>query len=83
VAGGFRGGARRTSRGRPGRAHRRILADLQRRDHLDSTRKVAPLRIADDAVVVHSDGRSFDETVDRVVDIIRAYAERAEAEAPA
>jgi cytidylate kinase len=48
-----------------------ILADLHRRDHLDSSRAVAPLRIADDAVVVNSDGREFEDTVAEVVRVIR------------
>ncbi len=48
-----------------------ILADLKRRDHLDSSRKTAPLRIPDDAVIVRSDGRDFDDTVTEVVRIIR------------
>lgn len=53
-----------------------ILADLRRRDHMDSSRKVAPLRIPEDAVVVRSDGRRFDETVAAVVDIIREREEQ-------
>lgn len=48
-----------------------ILADLRRRDHIDSSREVAPLRIPDDAVVVSSDARQFEETVAEVVRIIR------------
>ena len=48
-----------------------ILADLQRRDHIDSSREVAPLRVADDAVVVRSDGREFEATVAEVVRLIR------------
>ena len=54
----------------------RILADLVRRDHLDSTRKTAPLQAAEDAVIVTSDGRDFDETVTEVVRIIEDTAER-------
>jgi cytidylate kinase len=50
-----------------------ILDDLRRRDHLDSSRAVAPLRIPDDAVIVRSDGRTFEETVSEVVRIIRAH----------
>ena len=53
-----------------------ILADLQRRDHLDSTRETAPLQAAEDAVIVSSDGRSFAETVAEVVRVIRHAAER-------
>ena len=34
-----------------------ILADLRRRDHVDSSRDVAPLRVPDDALIVRSEGR--------------------------
>ena len=47
-----------------------ILADLGRRDHIDSSREVAPLRVPEDAIVITSDGREFDETVAEVVRII-------------
>lgn len=50
-----------------------IRDDLRRRDRLDSTRAVAPLRRPGDAVVVRSDGRRFEETVAEVVRIIRAH----------
>ena len=53
-----------------------ILADLQRRDHLDSSRETAPLRIPDDAVIVTSDGRAFEDTVAEVVRIIGAGEQR-------
>jgi CMP/dCMP kinase len=49
-----------------------ILADLRRRDHIDSSRDVAPLRVPEDAVVVRSDGRPFKDSVAEVVGIIRA-----------
>lgn len=48
-----------------------ILADLYRRDHLDGSRAVAPMRVPEDAVMVRSDGRRFEDTVDQVVAIIR------------
>jgi cytidylate kinase len=55
-----------------------ILAELRRRDGIDSGRSVAPLRIAADAVVLRTDGNRFDQTVALVVDAIRAAeAERA------
>jgi CMP/dCMP kinase len=53
-----------------------VLTDLRRRDTIDSTRDVAPLRIADDAVVLTTDGNRFEQTVDLVVNQIRR-AERA------
>ena len=49
-----------------------ILDDLQRRDDLDRNRTVAPLRPADDALLVQTDGNTFDQTVAAVVAAIRA-----------
>lgn len=48
-----------------------ILEALRRRDRLDSTRAVAPLRIAPDARVVDTDGNERDDTVAAVVGAIR------------
>jgi CMP/dCMP kinase len=48
----------------------RILDDLARRDHLDSSREVAPLRVPDGAIVVRSDGLEFEDTVGEVVRLI-------------
>jgi cytidylate kinase len=49
-----------------------ILEQLRRRDSLDSTRAAAPLRPADDAVHIVTDGNEFGQTVDAVVDAIRS-----------
>jgi cytidylate kinase len=54
---------------------REILDQLRRRDSLDSTRAAAPLRPADDAIHIVTDGNEFSQTVDAVVEAIRA-AER-------
>lgn len=66
------------------RAHRRFLelvgrgelADLQeiyqsmlRRDHIDSTRDVAPLRPADDAVILSSDNLDAERVLERVKEL--------------
>ena len=48
-----------------------ILADLRRRDAADKGRSVAPLRPADDALILRTDGNSWEETVRLVVDAIR------------
>jgi cytidylate kinase len=58
-----------------------ILAQLRRRDRLDSTRAVAPLRPAEDAVHIVTDGNRFEQTVAAVVAEIRAAEERAGATA--
>jgi len=48
-----------------------ILDALRRRDELDSTRAVAPLRAAPDARIISTDGNRFEDTVDAVVNAIR------------
>lgn len=48
-----------------------ILEDLRRRDAADAGRTVAPLRPAGDAIIVDTDGMSFDAVVQRVVDLVR------------
>jgi cytidylate kinase len=52
-----------------------ILAELRRRDDIDTNRSVAPLRPAPDARHVRTDGNTFEETVAAVVAEIRAAEE--------
>ncbi len=47
-----------------------VLADVRRRDHLDSTRAVSPLRAADDAIEVDTSDLGRDEVIDRLVGIV-------------
>jgi cytidylate kinase len=49
-----------------------IREDLERRDAVDSGRALAPLRPADDAVVLVTDGMPFEAVVERVVALARA-----------
>jgi cytidylate kinase len=58
-----------------------ILAQLRRRDALDSSRAVAPLRPAEDAVHIVTDGNRFEDTVAAVVSEIRRAEARAGAAA--
>jgi len=46
-----------------------VLASVQRRDGLDSTRKVSPLRPADDAIELDSSEMNLDETVAAVAEV--------------
>jgi cytidylate kinase len=57
-----------------------ILEALRRRDELDSTRAVAPLRPASDARIISTDGNRFEDTVDAVVNAIRDVEARRAAE---
>ena len=56
---------------------RDILDALRRRDRLDATRAVAPLRIAPDARIISTDGNEFEDTVAAVVGAIRDAEARA------
>lgn len=48
-----------------------VLADINRRDHEDSTRKVGPLVRPDDAIEFSTDGLDIDEVIDRLEEIVR------------
>jgi len=47
-----------------------VLDSMRRRDRLDSTRQIAPLRPAADAVIVSSDGLDADQVLSKVREII-------------
>lgn len=47
-----------------------VLADMANRDHNDSTRKTAPLKAAEDAVMLDNSGLTPDETVEAAIAII-------------
>ncbi|MGC4107519.1 MAG: (d)CMP kinase [Thermomicrobiales bacterium] len=49
-----------------GMSFEEVLEDLRRRDAYDSGREVAPLRVADDAVHVLTDGKTIDEIVNEL-----------------
>ena len=51
-----------------------VLADVRRRDHLDSTRAVSPLRAADDAHVVDSSDMTESETIAVLLDLVEQHA---------
>ena len=50
-----------------------ILAAMRQRDQFDSTREVAPLRPAEDAVVVDSDKLDAEQVLERVMEILQRY----------
>nr|WP_090277855.1 (d)CMP kinase [Mycolicibacterium komanii]CRL72909.1 cytidylate kinase [Mycolicibacterium komanii] len=51
-----------------------VLADVKRRDHLDSTRAVSPLRPADDAVVVDTSAMTQPEVIEHLTHLVRERA---------
>ena len=44
----------------------KILKKLEKRDNIDSTREVAPLRAAEDAVLIYTDDLSIGEVVSKI-----------------
>jgi cytidylate kinase len=51
-----------------------VLADVRRRDHLDSTRAVSPLRAADDAIVVDSSDMTENEVIAYLLELVEQRA---------
>lgn len=47
-----------------------VLADLRRRDGIDRSRDAAPLTISPDATIVETDGKSIDEVVTEIVELV-------------
>lgn len=49
-----------------------VLEDMKKRDYNDTTRALNPLRKADDAVEIDSTHMTFQEVVDRILNIVNA-----------
>ena len=47
-----------------------ITQAVRKRDRFDSTRRIAPLRAAPDAVIIHSDNMSLDQVVEEILRLI-------------
>lgn len=56
-------------RGQPA-DYEKILAAMKKRDRIDSTRAIAPLRPANDAVRICSDGISAEQVVEKILELI-------------
>jgi CMP/dCMP kinase len=48
-----------------------VLADVKRRDHLDSTRAVSPLRAADDAVIVDTSDMGEEQVIAHLQELVQ------------
>jgi cytidylate kinase len=51
-----------------------VLADVKRRDHLDSTRAVSPLRAADDALVIDTSDMTESEVIAHLLELVEQRA---------
>lgn len=57
-----------------GEDYEAVLADVKRRDHLDSTRAVSPLRAADDALVVDTSDMGEPQVVAHLLELVELHA---------
>jgi CMP/dCMP kinase len=55
-------------------AYEAVLADVRRRDHLDSTRAVSPLQAAVDALVVDTSTMTEPEVITRLLELVEQRA---------
>lgn len=54
--------------------YQQVVASLRRRDKIDSSRKYAPLKIADDSVVINTEALSAAQVVERILALIESPA---------
>ena len=47
-----------------------ILRSIQNRDRIDSSREIAPLKAADDAVIIQSDGLGINEVLEKAKELV-------------
>jgi CMP/dCMP kinase len=52
-----------------------VLADVRRRDHLDSTRALSPLRPASDAVTVDTSDMTEAQVIDHLLELVKQRSE--------
>jgi CMP/dCMP kinase len=55
--------------------YERVLVDVRRRDHLDSTRAVSPLRAAPDALVVDTSAMTESEVIAQLLQLVKQRSE--------
>ena len=51
-----------------------VIADLRRRDELDSSRRASPLTVPEGAVVVDTSELGFDQVVERILALVDAHS---------
>jgi cytidylate kinase len=55
-------------------AYEAVLATMKKRDQIDSTREVAPLRIAPDAIVIQSDHMDIEQVLAKAQDLFEEWS---------
>ncbi len=52
-----------------------IISEIEKRDHIDSNREIAPLRQAEDAILINTDDLSIEEVVSTIIQIVQGGKE--------
>lgn len=55
-----------------------VFDEIVQRDRIDSTRKVAPLKAAKDAVIIDTDGLTVEEVVEKILEIVNKKIKKVE-----
>jgi len=55
-----------------------VFDEIVQRDRIDSTRKVAPLKAAKDAVIIDTDGLTVKEVVEKILEIVNKKIKKVE-----
>jgi cytidylate kinase len=53
-----------------------VIKNVEMRDKIDSSREIAPLIPAKDAVIINTDGKDVTRVIDEILSIIRNYQNR-------
>ena len=56
-------------------SYEKILSDIIERDRNDMTREIAPLKQADDAVLINSDNMNIEQVIEKIIEIMRRKSE--------
>ncbi len=54
-------------------SYQAVLEMMRQRDQIDSTREVAPLKAAEDAVVIDSDGLTIEQVLERALQLVEEW----------
>ena len=49
-----------------------VLANIQHRDHIDTTRKESPLKKADDVIVIDNTNLTIEEQVQKILAMVKS-----------
>lgn len=55
-------------------SYNKVLEDMQKRDYNDTNREIAPLKQADDAVLLDTTGFALEKSINKVIEIAREHA---------